>query len=191
VGCLNAWRKASRRTESFWQCENCHYKYHFQRALLAKYLSKELTIQLFTMFIFVILVISCGYLTKLIIYIASYDVDDPELIPHVHVIETVWHGEEASLWKLDFDHVIIGLYSVGALGFFHFFISFFRNPLGPFPNLRISSRHPNDRVGSFVCALLIFIGIAKTIYTIYKTVKKISRQSLIRLETAILEVNES
>jgi hypothetical protein len=193
LGCLNSWREISKRRESFWQCENCNYRYNLRRTTWAKYLQNELMTQLLTFLIFLGLVFVSGYFAKFIIYIFS-DADDNEIIvrPAGFPLYADTYGKSfsVSLWKPDWDHMVIGVYSVGALGFFYLFASFFRNPFGPFPNLHISSRGTDNRAGYMVFGLFILIGIVKILYAIYRGVKKISQRFLSRLETVVLDVND-
>ena len=149
--------------------------------------------QLLTFLIFLGLVFVAGYFVKFIIYMVSEE-DDTEIIvrPTGFPLYADTYGKltSVSLWKPDWDHMVIGMYSVGALGFFYLFASFFRNPFGPFPNLHISSRGTDNRSGYIVFGLFILIGIIKILYAIYRGVKRISRRFLSRLETVILDVNE-
>ena len=77
VHCLNAWRKASARKESFFQCDLCKYKYRISRTTMASIASSQIALTLLTIVVFAVSAFFGGFLMKAILR-AMHSVDgDP------------------------------------------------------------------------------------------------------------------
>ncbi|KAJ3105066.1 hypothetical protein HDU96_008691 [Phlyctochytrium bullatum] len=80
ITCLNEWRARRVKPESYFQCDQCHYKYHFSRTQWAKVFQNELIVTGLTLLAFFVTVLVAGFISKLLILYVLYDPDDPILM---------------------------------------------------------------------------------------------------------------
>ncbi|TPX72895.1 hypothetical protein SpCBS45565_g00007 [Spizellomyces sp. 'palustris'] len=185
IECLNEWRKVSRNRQSFYECDHCHYRYNFRRTAWAKVVVNEGVVTLLTLIIFFLGVVLAGFLMKLfLLYYVPYpdvdDLDDEDLVFFLR-------PSSISLWTIDIPHLLTGLVLVGLLGFFQIVLTFLTGPWGGVPRIRTNR---GDQSPSIVLMILVAIGVMKTMWTIYKSVRRWSRQRLEIVETAILDVHD-
>merc|ERR1712070_421248 len=64
VECLNMWRLSSANPSSSYQCDQCKYRYSFQRALYATVLRSSLVLHVLTLTCFVISLFVFGCIVK-------------------------------------------------------------------------------------------------------------------------------
>jgi len=78
VNCLNEWRLASANNSSYYQCDQCKYKYHFQRTKLAKFISNKFSILLITIFVTYLYIFFTGFIIKPLIILKNYKIGSIE-----------------------------------------------------------------------------------------------------------------
>nr|CAG8568624.1 12015_t:CDS:2 [Entrophospora candida] len=186
VECLNRWRLRSLKRTSFFQCDECKYKYAFRRTTIAKYVTNE---------------------SKIFFYFyppVSEDLlfnDDGDIADEGAA--TTINKEmftTSNLFTIDSSHLILGIMFVGLVGFIQILISIMW--FGPFPTLntyrlgtggggggRINGRV--DIITTAFISIIILLGVLKAFWGMYKMVKSASRKILERVELTILEVNEA
>ncbi|TPX60138.1 hypothetical protein PhCBS80983_g02004 [Powellomyces hirtus] len=178
IGCLNRWRTTSQKKESFYECDHCHYKYHFRPV-----------ISILTLFIFSSGVVLAGFLSKLLTrYLFDETSGDPLFL--IFNNTSLSPAEPSSLWTVDAAHMLAGITLVGLLGVFQLVMALFRGPWGV-PRFTTTTRGGNaDRGPSIIVIILIAIGVGKAVYVVWSAVRRWSRTKLEMVETAILDVNE-
>ncbi|KAI9019739.1 hypothetical protein DFJ74DRAFT_707807 [Hyaloraphidium curvatum] len=203
INCLNEWRRKGVRQESFYQCDQCKYRFAFRRTWWANVVMSEVTITLFTLFLFAVLVFLAGFLTKLLLLTYLYfNPTEIEGAPPAEPEDGVdfWDGlfifdpTRLSLFRLDTTHFFAGFMLVGILGAFNFLISFLTGPLGPVPRFGVvrvggGGQNGESKLSTVVMAVFIIVGAVRTLFAIYKSVKAFSRRSLEIVEASILEVH--
>ncbi|KAJ3205883.1 hypothetical protein HK099_000674 [Clydaea vesicula] len=202
LGCLNEWRRVSRKKESFFQCDHCLYKYHFGRTRFAKLIMNEVLVTILTILIFVLAVFLSGFITKLFLMW----VDEEPYIPDdvdTEIPNSTWQHfytlleksmSPTSIWSIDISHFLSGLIGVGIFGCTSLVFSLFSGGgIGGFGfgggGIYRSGRS-SDNFGSVVMIVLVIVGVVKTLYSIYGVVRVFSRSSLKIVENIILEVQE-
>jgi hypothetical protein len=205
--CLNAWRTSSARSTSFFQCDQCGYKYRLERTFWANLVMNEMVLSLVTLILFTLLVFFSGFLCKLLIRFWILTEEDWEEMARVDqmkregkvvVLEDEWGSSmfamdlrSLSLTTVDTSHFLAGLALVGFFGAMSLMITIFSGPFPRVGGVRIGGRgyaRDGNNSGTFLMAIFIVVGAAKTAYSLYKAVKSFSRRSLEVLETAILDV---
>ncbi|KAI9098835.1 hypothetical protein DFS34DRAFT_619133 [Phlyctochytrium arcticum] len=198
VSCLNEWRNVSRNKKSYVECDHCRYRYHFRRTTWAKLVVNEAVVTGLTLLLFLCFVILAGFMAKLIIYYffqPSPD-DNNDLLPDTDPSDP--HPSDDNLFllppqslstllKIDLPHLLSGLLVIGILGFFQLFITFLTGPLGNFPRIRTTHR---DGTPNLIIILLIAIGVVRTMWALYKGVRRYCRGRLRFVERGILDVAE-
>ena len=75
IECLNRWRLVSLRKSTYFECDQCKYKYNIQRTKLAKLLISEVFITICTILILFLMVLFTGFVVKgLILYMDGISV---------------------------------------------------------------------------------------------------------------------
>ncbi|CAG8729087.1 15534_t:CDS:2, partial [Dentiscutata heterogama] len=69
VECLNHWRLRSQKKSSFFQCDECKYKYAFRRTTIAKFATNEFILTFVTLTLFAFCVFIGGFLAKFLLYL--------------------------------------------------------------------------------------------------------------------------
>ncbi|GAA5906158.1 hypothetical protein JCM5296_000111 [Sporobolomyces johnsonii] len=69
--CLERWRKASANSRSFYQCDQCAFRYRFRRTRLAGLVTSRVTVALFTSWLFLFLVFCAGFLANSLIAVVD------------------------------------------------------------------------------------------------------------------------
>ncbi|CAI2183089.1 7113_t:CDS:2 [Funneliformis geosporum] len=200
VECLNHWRLQSQKQTSFFQCDECKYKYAFRRTTMAKFATNEFILTLVTLSLFAICVFLGGFLAKFFLYLFPLTEDfeyeeeiDEEVEPLFTEPITV-----STIFTIDSFHILSGFLFVGLIGFVQLFFSLmWFGPIPSWSNFRIG---PASGVGSgsradgftvFFFTIIIVLGILKATWGMYKLVRSASRKLLERIELTILEVNEA
>lgn len=189
--CLNSWRLASSNPQSFYQCDQCHYRYSFKRALYAQILRSALVLHILMLIAFTSTVLACSYIALLIdrayggvmqsfisdTFIEQFanesSTDVEELREHLTLMTSMsWYG-------IQFVHLCSGLMLVGVTGFvsmgFHWFPFF--------------GRHTNHGVeGPLIALVVVVIGSVRVLFGIYSFFKASSGVLLQSAENMILEV---
>jgi len=167
VGCLDQWRKVSKNSQSFFQCENCHYKYNFRRTTISQLFKSVWMLQVVTLFVFMVLIIMAGYCWKLVEYLVAEEEER-------HFTSFIW---------VDAYHLMTGTILVGFIGFFQlFFWANFR----PFGLGHAGGGRNNVEV--VLIAIVVLIGCIKTLISLYGIVKDLIQRLLLQMENMILEV---
>ncbi|ORX78428.1 hypothetical protein BCR32DRAFT_270075 [Anaeromyces robustus] len=178
VNCLNEWRLASANNASYYQCDQCKYKYNFQRTKFAKILSNKFVIFLIATFITYLYIFFTGFILKTLIWYKNYKVgaiDFPKIT--FYDVGMVHHF---------YGFCIVGLYGVFKMTYSYLFdVSTVTNSI-----FRLSRGKRNREDDQLTLLLLLIIGCIKFMYDEYKSVYKKSKESLTILEERILEVNE-
>ncbi|GAA5952647.1 hypothetical protein JCM21900_006059 [Sporobolomyces salmonicolor] len=71
TACLERWRKASANSRSFYQCDQCAFRYRFRRTRLAGLVTSRVTVALFTSWLFLFLVFCAGFLANSLIAVVD------------------------------------------------------------------------------------------------------------------------
>jgi len=207
VDCLNQWRRASKKESSFFRCDECRHEYSFRinsaYLLTTRPIQTSLTLAIFTGTAFTL-----GSLIKLALYITKTQISiHPRTIslpaaPHAGPIVI---SAPASLWDVfnyrDPAHWGFGLTALGIAGFAQMLLvgGIFFNVGDIFGLRRIwggrQEGRAEIRVGGFfgggiLWIVMILVGLGKAMLGMYRSVNKMSRQILEKLELAILEVEE-
>jgi len=206
-GCLNAWRTASARSTSFFQCDQCGYKYRLERTRWARLVMNEAVLSLVTAILFTFLVFLSGFVCKLLIrfwiltdedWVEMAKMDQMKREGKLVVLEDEWGSSmfsmdlrSLSLTRVDTAHFLAGLVLVGFFGAMSLMVTIFSGPFPRVGGVRIGGGYrPREGAnsGTFLMAIFIIVGAVKTAYSLYKTVKSFSRRTLQVVETAILDV---
>jgi len=179
VNCLNEWRLASANKASYYQCDQCKYKYHFQRTKFAKVLSNKLFIFLITILITYLYIFFTGFLLKAIIKFKNYKIGNLKF-------------KEVGLLDVGLEHHIYGFFTIGMYGALKMTYSYLFDVTTVTNSFfRISRGKRNNRDDDQVTIIiLLVIGCINFMYDEYKSVYRKSKESLTILEERILEVNE-
>jgi len=178
VNCLNEWRLASTNNTSYYQCDQCKYKYNFQRTKFAKVLSNKLFIFLITILVTYLYIFFTGFILKSIIILKHYKIGNLLF-------------NKVSFFDVGLDHHLYGFFAVGIYGAFKMTYSYLFDVTTVTNSIfRISRGKRNREEDQMTFILLLIIGCIKFMYDEYKSVYKKSKESLTILEERILEVNE-
>ncbi|KAM0793701.1 hypothetical protein ACM66B_001126 [Microbotryomycetes sp. NB124-2] len=71
VMCLDKWRSASANSSSFYQCDQCFYKYRFRRTRLATLVNSQLTLLAVTCILFTLIVYLSGFAANSVLAFAE------------------------------------------------------------------------------------------------------------------------
>eukprot|EP01114_Cavostelium_apophysatum_P009945 TRINITY_DN23276_c0_g1_i1.p1 TRINITY_DN23276_c0_g1~~TRINITY_DN23276_c0_g1_i1.p1 ORF type:complete len:247 (-),score=27.00 TRINITY_DN23276_c0_g1_i1:552-1292(-) len=163
IECLDRWRQTSSNSQSYFQCENCHYKYNFSRPSYAQLMKSKIVLHVVTLLLLVFAVIICGYLWKLVEFLIS---------------------EEETSWKdffwIDLSHLMSGSVMVGILGSFQIFM---------LSGLRLSAfgfgRGGSGRGDSLVLMIIVAFGMLRVFKKLYGLVQTQTERALARVENMI------
>jgi len=179
VNCLNEWRLASANNSSYYQCDQCKYKYHFQRTKLAKILSNKFSIFLITLFMTYLYIFFTGFLFKEIIQLKHYKIGSIEF-------------PKVGFFDIGLEHHMYGIFVIGIYGGLKMTYSYLFD-VGTLTNnfLRLTrNKRNNQKDDEITLIILVVVGCIKFICDEYKNVYKKSKESLTLLEERILEVDE-
>jgi len=167
--CLEHWRTVSKNSKSYFQCDQCHYKYNFSRTQLGRLLSSPIAVHLLTVLVFLALIIACGYLWK--------------------VLEVLFVDAERRHWtsffSMDLYHMATGAALVGFLGFFQLFLVARVGVL--FPG-GVGGAGGRNIVEVTILVIVICIGLAKAFSSLYKLIKLQTEKLLYKAENMVLDV---
>lgn len=194
--CLNSWRLASANPRSSYQCDQCLYRYSFQRALYANILRSAVVLHALTLLAFVLAVLLCSGVAVLFDhgFISSSAglegaVSDDFLAQLANETESEvddvreqlaaigsfsWHG-------IHLVHFASGLVMVGASGLISMGVVWF-----PF----LGARGAHRLEGPFILVTLL-VGAVRVMFMLYAAFKDISGRALQSAESMILEVGEA
>jgi len=179
VNCLNDWRLASANKASYYQCDQCKYKYHFQRTKLANIISNRLSILLITLILTYLYMFFTGFILKAIIQWKNYKIGSFEF-------------PKVGFFNIGLEHHFYGFCAIGIYGVFKMtFSCLFDITTVTGDLLRLIRRRRNNRdTDEFTILLLLAVGCIRFMYDEYKKVYKKSKESLNILGEHILEVND-
>ncbi|KAI9012742.1 hypothetical protein BC832DRAFT_547898 [Gaertneriomyces semiglobifer] len=187
VECLNEWRRNSRKKESFYQCDQCLYRYNFARTTWARIAVNEVVVTLLTFAVFLVSAIFSGFGAKLILmYYGPGSIFDWELLED---LELTYFANPAaySMWRIDIVHLLLGVMLLGVMGFTQLAATVFWGT--GIPGFR-TRRMGGGRDGSLIFTVIIVIGVVKMVWAMYKGVREWSRRRLEVVEAAIMDVRE-
>jgi hypothetical protein len=104
AACLNEWRAASANPRSFYQCDQCGFRYRTERAPLAAWLQSERVVRAVTMTALLLLVVLGALLPF-----------EPHR-PLYRILRLHPHREFGRWWRPWCDRILVGLACPGALG---------------------------------------------------------------------------
>ncbi|CAG8536763.1 hypothetical protein C2G38_2243747 [Gigaspora rosea] len=194
VECLNHWRLRSQKKSSFFQCDECKYKYAFRRTTIAKFATNEFILTFVTLTLFAFCVFIGGFLAKFLLYL--YPVAD---FGEDYITDEFRYGplfrepmEFSKIFRIDYVHILLGFMFVGFVGFVQLLFSLMW--FGPFrfgpTGGATAGRRGVDGITAIFFTIIVAVGILKAVYGMYKLVRSSSRRILERVELTILEVNE-
>ncbi|CAG8639668.1 36067_t:CDS:2 [Racocetra persica] len=161
VECLNHWRLRSQKKSSFFQCDECKYKYAFRRTTIAKFATNEYYI-------------ADDYDFKYdpLFFREKMEFSKIFKIDYVHIL--------LGFMFVGFVGFVQLLFSLMWFGPFRF------GPTGG----ASGGRRGVDGITAVFFTIIVAVGILKAVYGMYKLVRSASRRILERVELTILEVNE-
>ncbi|KAJ3246556.1 hypothetical protein HDU78_006776 [Chytriomyces hyalinus] len=186
--CLNEWRKVNPTSASHFQCDQCGFKYHFERTKIAHILRNEAVVTTLTFLSFILLVFLAGFLGKLLIIffleqeaaafskISPDDLED-DLDRFLHKFMT--HPKLFSLFSFDVTHFMSGAVIVGVVGSMSF-VSL------SFSSMRMRQFRHRD-AHTAMLSIVIVIGIVRALWWVYKKVRGFAVKSLELMEKRILD----
>ncbi|KAJ3401371.1 hypothetical protein CcCBS67573_g02250 [Chytriomyces confervae] len=189
--CLNEWRKVNPTSASHFQCDQCGFKYHFERTKIAHILRNEAVVTTLTFLSFILLVFLAGFLGKLLIIffleqeaaafskISPDDLED-DLDRFLHKFMT--HPKLFSLFSFDVTHFMSGAVIVGVVGSMSF-VSL------SFSSMRMRQFRHRD-AHTAMLSIVIVIGIVRALWWVYKKVRGFAVKSLELMEKRILDVED-
>ncbi|KAJ3266827.1 hypothetical protein HDU77_010208 [Chytriomyces hyalinus] len=189
--CLNEWRKVNPTSASHFQCDQCGFKYHFERTKIAHILRNEAVVTTLTFLSFILLVFLAGFLGKLLIIffleqeaaafskISPDDLED-DLDRFLHKFMT--HPKLFSLFSFDVTHFMSGAVIVGVVGSMSF-VSL------SFSSMRMRQFRHRD-AHTAMLSIVIVIGIVRALWWVYKKVRSFAVKSLELMEKRILDVED-
>eukprot|EP00929_Paragymnodinium_shiwhaense_P055162 TRINITY_DN27667_c0_g1_i1.p1 TRINITY_DN27667_c0_g1~~TRINITY_DN27667_c0_g1_i1.p1 ORF type:complete len:1068 (+),score=169.16 TRINITY_DN27667_c0_g1_i1:79-3282(+) len=211
--CLNEWRHSSKNSKSFYQCDQCHYRYGFQRTTLAMFVRSALVLHVCTFAAFIVAVLLCSYLTLLLDDFFLGNDLSRQLTDVINSVLDVDPLSPKSLKELDSDSKqlleetvnatrsaftsLTEAASWGSLSLAHMLsglslvgiAGFLSMGLAGFPLCygRFNGRH-GDALPFFI---IIVIGVFRVIFGLYDVFKDGSARLLQSAENMILEVGEA
>ncbi|ORX55859.1 hypothetical protein BCR36DRAFT_320399 [Piromyces finnis] len=180
VNCLNEWRLASANKASYYQCDQCKYKYNFQRTKLANFISNKFSILLITILLTYLYIFFTGFVFKAIIQLKNYKIG-------------VFEFPKISFFNIGLEHHFYGFCAIGVYGalkmtFSYLFdVTAITNDLFRLVRRRRRNNRDDDEL---TIIILLVVGLIKFMYDEYKDVYKKSKESLTILEERILEVDD-
>ncbi|KAI8814341.1 hypothetical protein BJ742DRAFT_766741 [Cladochytrium replicatum] len=197
LGCLNEWRKVSRKKESFFQCDYCHYKYHFRRTTIARAIMNEVFITLLALVVFAVLVLVSGYLMKLALLFGFPEEFETELnLDEADEFDLIWMlvSPRKPWYRLELlPSLLRGLVVVGSLGGLHLIGSTaLTGPVGIFGRwgFNVGARGNNRNVDSgWLILILVFLvfGVFRAMAAVYGFCRNWTRKSLSSFEMYVLD----
>mmetsp|Transcript_9558 Transcript_9558/g.13360 ORF Transcript_9558/g.13360 Transcript_9558/m.13360 type:complete len:1184 (-) Transcript_9558:21-3572(-) len=186
--CLQHWRRESRNTSAFYECEMCKYRYSFHRTLYAQVLRSALVLHAASAFILVFLILASAHVLRkcddsffegnmaasLTPDLASIDLPKDAVLPPELVqsyFNRVW------IFGLTGPHLLLGVVTVGVVGWLCTFWHYIPMVWAPGRNRTI-------------LPILIIIGMVKVLTITYELMKRVSGHYLQAAENLILEVGE-
>jgi len=157
--CLEKWRTTSSNPKSFFQCDQCKFKYHFRRTTFGSMLRWRTTLHCLTLVILLLLVILGGYVFKLVDMLFGYE-------------DKYW----SSFLEVDLVHISFGLVFVGMSGFLSLL-----GGTGLFRMHHWGPRGGSDRSSKLelvIVGIIVFIGICKCAFSIYRWVEQYTKTLL-------------
>lgn len=197
LDCLNMWRLASSNPQSFYQCDQCKFRYSFKRAFYANILRSSLVLHMLTFLAFSLAVIICSYgalimdnrvnngegwqsvftdefVARLVNSTDGAEVDPQDIKDTLASLNDFsWHGMRIA-------HFCSGFLLVGLSGFL---------TLGLFW-VPVMGRDPGG-APIFFLIIAVIVGAIRVFFGIYKLFSNISGKVLQSAETMILEVGTS
>jgi len=178
VNCLNEWRLKSANKSSYYQCDQCKYKYHFQRTKFAKILSNKLTTLFITFLVTYLYIFFTGFILKFIIQLKHNKIAGIEF-------------PEIGFFNIGIEHHFYGFFVIGVFGALkmsYTYIFDFTTLTNSF--FRLTRNRNNRKDDEFTLIALLIIGCIKFMIDEYKNVYKKSKETLTILEERILEVDD-
>lgn len=213
LSCLTQWRLRSRNNKSFYQCDQCHYRYSFRRTQFAEVLLSRYTLLFLTALSFGFSSFIGGFLVKLLLFFipSEYLFSSPwssssffffytpldagtdilsaasKLVPDV---PTTWRD----IFVIDAWHFIQGVISLGVIGVVGVLGTggiFSLRTFGGTTRRAANGRRRGDGLGfgDFVFIAVILLGCGRVAVTMWKKVKGAVKRRLASLGERILEVD--
>lgn len=189
--CLNMWRLASSNPLSFYQCDQCHYRYSFQRALYATILRSALMLHVLMLAGFATTVLGCSFIAKILdqhyggVMQANVSTEFLEHLANETDLEIELLKEQLQLFHsiswhgIHLVHLFSGLLMVGVSGFVS--MGFYWFPLFGGPG-------HTGIAGPLMVLAVVITGTVRVMFGIYKGFKALSGWLLRSAESMILEV---
>ncbi|KAJ3065245.1 hypothetical protein HDU98_011386 [Podochytrium sp. JEL0797] len=200
LSCLNEWRKRTVNNSSHFQCDQCKFKYTFERTKWAMVLRNGVLLMGMTVVAYLLLVILCGFLAKGIIWMVignelkelnTVSMDDLEDEWEELVLAVLSDPSLLSMWVVNWVHMSVGLMLLGFVGATY--------SVAGFGLYRVTGQMRRRRDGGaggvgdgngVLIAFMLIVGILQTLWVVFKQVKMFSRRSLEMMESRILDIAE-
>lgn len=212
LSCLTQWRLHSRNNKSFYQCDQCHYRYSFRRTQFAEVLLSRYTLLILTALSFAFSSFIGGFFVKFLLFLipADYlfaspwssssffffytplDAGTDILSAAAKLVPTVPNSWR-DIFVIDIWHFIQGVISMGVIGVIGVLGTGGIFSLRTFGGTtrRAAGRRRGDGLGAgdYVFILVILLGCGKVAVTMWSKVKGAVKRRLARLGERILEVD--
>lgn len=214
--CLEQWRQTSTNRRSYFQCDQCLYKYNFQsRYLLTNILQNKLTLHIITILLFILLAIMSGFVLKLLDLLsggaaittieqlkleAEFELMSPAeqrkfILQHQHddTLLQPHNWSFSEFFTIDIMHILYGLFGMGLTGFITLLVSI-ASGTGVWLNyFRFNSfRNNNNRNGIeiIVVVIIILLGLGKCVIGLYRFVERQAEKMLADAKYMVVNVQE-
>jgi hypothetical protein len=176
--CIQRWRMSSGKKSSFYECDQCGFKYKLSRISWFEFLSYEAIVSLFTFIIFIISILVGGFLFKFVVgsYV-SLDYFKDEEQKKINFNESFYNNIVG--------HLLSGCTVVGMASFIH--IGVFMGQINV--PLNIGGYQRTDHW--IVIFIMVLIGVIRSLYLIYAKTKMLVREhGISSIERVVLDISE-
>ena len=194
VECLNAWRRASNNNTSYYACDQCRYKYRFQRTWWAEFTERADVQNAAVALIFLVAVLIAGIPMRLFSgYLHHYFCRLIEWSPPWHSPDYLYADaadaatEDSGVFVGALDHVVAGSAVVGLCGFALGEYRRIQMAASPWQSLLFFLAWASTN-GPKIMRLLVLFGGAYGIFQLSVTVRHGARVLLQRLGETVLSV---
>eukprot|EP00295_Goniomonas_pacifica_P028090 CAMPEP_0175946914 /NCGR_PEP_ID=MMETSP0108-20121206/27591_1 /TAXON_ID=195067 ORGANISM="Goniomonas pacifica, Strain CCMP1869" /NCGR_SAMPLE_ID=MMETSP0108 /ASSEMBLY_ACC=CAM_ASM_000204 /LENGTH=281 /DNA_ID=CAMNT_0017272479 /DNA_START=8 /DNA_END=853 /DNA_ORIENTATION=- len=173
VECLNLWRRMSSNPTSYFQCDQCGYRYNVRRTQFASMLGSYPVVKVSTVVAFLSIVFVAGVITRL------FAVE--EFFYRLCLWEPTWRG-----WYFEglLHQVFGGCLAVGAVGFLHkIYEETQRRSYGYLGHLGLIVMAN----GQMIIRVLLFCGVAYSMTVAYREVKDLWSRMLLKWGEVVLD----
>lgn len=171
--CLEKWRTSSPNPKSYWECDQCKYKYSYRRTFMARMLRNEIVVHLVT--------IACFFICSFFIG-AFFD--------YFFVINKTHTFDTYSSYVMF--HTVCGAMLSSIFGFCSllcslvFSVGFITGPTFPFSG---GSYKGSDKANTIILIICMIIGLCYVFYHVYLIVSYLTEYFISKTEYLIENIS--